>query len=99
MVLDQRDVLRPWSLGSLSFGIRDALTFSQVIEAHAYYVRMMEKNVLVRSGVNETKAFVRQPLDRTFSHTSYFPKIDSATLFETTRSKKDYVPHGRIIAV
>ncbi len=99
MVLDQRDVFRPWSLRPLSFGVRDALSFAQFIEAHALNVRIVEKHVLVRSGVNETETFVRQPLDRTFGHSSHFLKKDSATLSETTRSKKDYVARHQIVAV
>ena len=99
MVLDQPDVFRAWSLGSLSFGVRDALPFAQFIETHAFNVRIVEKHVLVRSGVNKTEAFVRKPLDRTFSHLSHFLKKDSATLSETTRSKKDYVALYQIVAV
>ncbi len=91
MILDQRDVFRPWSLGSLSCGVGDSLSFSQFIEAHAFNIRVVEEHVLVRAGINETETLVRQSLDRTFSHSSHFLKRDSATHSETTRSEQDFV--------
>jgi hypothetical protein len=46
----------------------------------------MKKHVLTGSGINKTKTFVRNPLDRTFSHRNYLPqkKVSSGCRPQTT---------------
>jgi hypothetical protein len=97
MVLDQRDVFRLRSLRSFSFGVRDALSFAQFLEAHTLKGRVVEEHILVRSDIDETETFVRQSLDRTLSHSSHFPNKKTLRRFPTTRPKQDSVARFHIV--
>jgi hypothetical protein len=46
----------------------------EFFEAHRFKARMVEKQVLISSGVDKTETPVRQSLDRTFSHLVQLPE-------------------------
>ena len=71
---DQLHVFGSWTLLSPSFGKRDSLAFLEFFVLNFFKTRMVEKQVLFRSGVDESEALVRQPLDRTFCHFVHLPQ-------------------------
>jgi hypothetical protein len=62
------DVFGIRSLRAASFRELNSLTFAEVIESHALEGRHVEEQVFARAHVDESKALVRQTLNRTFSH-------------------------------
>ena len=66
--LDRLDVFRSWSLWSLSLIERHSLSFLEIVIAHPFEIRTVEKHVLTVPQVDETKTFVCQLFDCTFCH-------------------------------
>jgi hypothetical protein len=52
----------------LPFVERDPLSLAQILEAHAFYVGHVEKDVVARRGFDEPEAPVCESLDCTFGH-------------------------------
>lgn|GEM_PF-1754589 len=65
---DNANVLCSWAFRALSFSVLHALTFLKIIKMDTFEIRHVEKHVFSRSIVNESKTFVSQLLNRTFSH-------------------------------
>ena len=61
--LDRCDVFRPGSFWALPFSKRDLLPFVEFIKGCAYNAGTVEEHVLSGRSFDETKAFVREPLD------------------------------------
>ena len=66
--LDQLHVFGSRTFLSTSFGERDSLAFLEFFVTHTFDAGMVEKQVLVRSDIDEAETLVRQSLDRTFCH-------------------------------
>ncbi len=71
---DELDAFRPGPLRTLPFGVRNPLTLAEFLITYTFEARLVEKHVRVGARVDESKTFVRQPLDRTFSHFVHFLK-------------------------
>ena len=67
-LLGQPDILRPWAFGTLPGVVGHSLPFLKFLVGHSFNVRHVKEHVIVSSSFNETKTFVRQPLDRAFCH-------------------------------
>jgi hypothetical protein len=67
----------------LGFRERHALAFSEIIEARTFETRVVEEQIFVPANVDKSKSFVRQFLNRTFSHFVQLSKKFSAVLPET----------------
>jgi hypothetical protein len=67
-VLHRLDVLGTRTFRPAALGVRNLLTFSQIVELDALKAVGMEKQIFVRARLDETVAFVRQFLDGAFSH-------------------------------
>ena len=61
--LDRFDVLRPWAFGTLPLCERHLLPFVELIKGCAFNAGTVEEQVLPWCDFDETKAFVREPLD------------------------------------
>ena len=73
-LLDWPDVFGPRSFRTLPFGKRHALSFMEFFVSHPFEIRHVEEHVLAGACVDKSKALVRQPLNRTFSHSVQSPK-------------------------
>ncbi len=72
--LGRPDILSAWTLWSLSRGVRNSLAFRQFLKCDSIESRQVEENVATVSCVDESEAFVCQPLDRAFCHLICFLK-------------------------
>ena len=66
--LDQLDVLCAGPFFSVPLGERHSLSDLELIEAHPPQGGGVEKQVLFAPGADESKALVRESLDRAFRH-------------------------------
>ena len=66
--LDQFHVFGSWTFRALAFGERNALTFAKLLKAYAIKTRLVKEHVFASPRVNKSESFVRQSLDRAFSH-------------------------------
>ena len=64
--LEDADVLGAGTFGSFAFGERDSVAFTELLEAGALEVRVVEEHVLPSSHLDESEALVCETLDRTF---------------------------------
>lgn len=65
---DNANVLCSWTFRTLSFSVLHALTFLKIIKMDTFEIGHVEKHVFSCSIVDESKTFVSQLLNRTFSH-------------------------------
>ena len=66
VILQHRYVFSTWAFGTLAFGERYSLAFSQLIKADAIDLGGVEKQILGFPSVDKTEAFIRKLLDRSF---------------------------------
>ncbi len=75
----------------MAFVERDRLPFLQFLESTSFQIAHVEEDVIAVSGVNESKTFFRQLLNRAFSHSSTFfnqrlTKPPAPDIFEPNKS-------------
>ncbi len=70
---DDFDVLGAGTLWSMACIEGHALSLLQLIERRAFDGRLVEEHVVVRPGIDESKALVGESLDCTFSHFFHIP--------------------------
>ena len=75
----RRHVLSSRPFWSLASGVSNSLSFCQFFESDSFQGRQVEEDVVTVSYVDESKALVRQPLDRAFCHLICFLKKNSRT--------------------
>jgi hypothetical protein len=66
--VENADVLGARTLGAATFVVRDLLALAKILEPHALDGGHVEKHVRAGAVLDETETLVREPLDRTFSH-------------------------------
>lgn len=76
------DVFSARSLRPLTKRVSNLLAFAKVIETYAGYGRAVKKEILLRGSCDESKTFVRDPLDCALFHfLSNTLRIDVPTSF------------------
>jgi hypothetical protein len=74
-VLGGFDVFGTGAFRSATFGVGDALSFTEFVVSYALEAGRVEKQVFAGSRVNKSKALVSESFDSTFSHAFLsFPK-------------------------
>jgi hypothetical protein len=68
------DVFGTRAFFATRFVERHLLTFTEVIEVHAFNAGRVKEQVLRATNVNETETFVGETFDRTFCHFSIYSK-------------------------
>src|SRR4051812_11683097 len=68
LLLRRLDVFRLRTFGPLAFGEGHFLALAKLVKTDADELRGVKKQILGRTGVNETETLVSQLFDRSFSH-------------------------------
>jgi hypothetical protein len=66
--LNRTNIFSSWPLGTVASGVRNLLSFVQLLKLDVFEVRHVEEHIVPPASVDESEALFRQLFDRTFSH-------------------------------
>lgn len=97
--LHESNVFSSWAFRAAAFREGDALSFSEIVVAHAIQVGRVKEHVLTSARIDESEALVCQPFDRTFCHLNHSSSKKSLSRCRSSQSVQAARPHAEIVSM